>query len=184
MPNYRRPKIPGGTYFITQVTYQRQPWLCDNLARYALRKAIIQVRQKHPFKIDAFVLLPNHFHCLLTLPPNEPDLSIRIRLIKTYVTRYYGHRLSRQLNRSQSRRKRKERDLWQRRFWEHLIRDETDFSKHCDYIHHNPVHHCLCSAPVDWQFSSIHRFIAKGLYPKNWGDVDINASFSKGFHDI
>lgn len=89
IPNYQRPQIPGSTYFVTQVTYQCQPWLCSELARHALRTAITQTRQKHPFQIDAFVLLPNHFHCLLTLPPDEHNLSKRIRLVKTYVTRHY-----------------------------------------------------------------------------------------------
>jgi len=90
MPNYRRPGIAGGTYFITQVTYQRQPWLCREMGRHALRTAINQVRETRPFAIDAFVLLPDHFHCLWTLPQNDSDLSTRLRLIKTYVTRHYG----------------------------------------------------------------------------------------------
>ncbi|WP_346293823.1 REP-associated tyrosine transposase [Sphaerothrix gracilis] len=173
MPDYRRPGIAGGTYFITQVTYQRQPWLCREIGRHALRTAINQVRETRPFAIDAFVLLPEHFHCLWTLPQNDSDLSTRLRLIKTYVTRHYGTQLKLDMNVSDSRRKRKERNLWQRRFWEHLIRDETDFAQHCDYIHYNPVHDQLCQVPTEWQFSSVHRLIIEGIYPPNWGECPV-----------
>ena len=169
MSNYRRPHLSGGTYFITQVTYQRVPWLCSNIGRKALREAIEKVREKHPFTIEAFVLLPDHFHCLLTLPHDDSDFSVRLRLIKTYVTKYYGQQLGIKIGISQSRQKRKESNLWQRRFWEHLIRNEQDFASHCDYIHHNPVHHKLCENPTDWEYSTIHRFIALGIYYSDWG---------------
>ena len=171
MPNYRRPQIPGGTYFITQVTDQREPWLCSDVGRRALREAIVKVRERYPFVIDAFVLLPEHFHCLLTLPPDDHDFSVRLRLIKTYVTKHDGQAL--QINRpvSRSRQKRGERHLWQRRFWEHWIQDERDFAMHCDYIHMNPVHHGLCEMPQAWQFSSIHRFMAQNIYAPDWGEV-------------
>jgi putative transposase len=111
---------------------------------HALGTAINQVRRKYPFTIDAFVLLPDHFHCLWTLPQNDHDLSTRLRLIKTYVTRHYAVDLGLTLAISTSRTKRKEQNLWQRRFWNHVIRDETDFAQHCDYIHYNPVRHQLC----------------------------------------
>ncbi|NEP56613.1 MAG: transposase [Symploca sp. SIO2G7] len=169
MPNYRRAKFPGGTYFLTQVTHERQPWLISAIGREALRTAIVQVRQKYPFTIDAFVLLPEHFHCLWTLPEGDNDFSTRLRLIKTVVTKKFGQQLSIKAQLSVSRQKRKEGNLWQRRFWEHLIRDEEDFIKHCDYIHYNPVKHKLCLTPQDWQFSSIHRLTAQGIYPPNWG---------------
>ena len=94
------------------------------MGRKALREVINKVREKYSFSIDAFVLLPNHFHCLWTLPPDDRDLSVRLRLIKTYVTKHYGKQLGIARNISISRQKRKESNLWQRRFWEHLIRDE------------------------------------------------------------
>ena len=169
MPNYRRANLSGATYFIRQVTYQREPWLCREVGRKALRGAIEKVQEKYPFSIDAFVLLPDHFHCLWTLPEGDGDLSTRLRLIKTFVTKHYGEQLGIARDISASRQKRKERNLWQRRFWEHLIRDERDFAQHCDYIHYNPVRHGLCKTPQDWQFSSIHRFIAQEIYPPNWG---------------
>ncbi|GCA74135.1 REP-associated tyrosine transposase [Microcystis aeruginosa NIES-2520] len=93
MPNYRRPNVSGGTYFITQVTYQRQPCLCSEIGRKSLREALQKVREKHPFLIDAFVLLPEHFHFLLTLPPEDKDFSVRLRLIKSYVTKHYAEQL-------------------------------------------------------------------------------------------
>jgi len=169
MPNYRRPHIYGGTYFITQVTYQRQPWLCSDIGRVALRTALEHVRQTYPFSIDAFVLLPDHFHCLWTLPQADSNLSMRMLLIKRFVTKYYGEQLRLNVSISRSREKRKERNLWQRRFWEHLIRDEVDFANHCDYIHYNPVRHNLCESPPQWAFSSIHRFIQQKIYPLDWG---------------
>ena len=184
MPNYRRSTIAGGTYFITQITYQRQPWLCNDLARHALRTAINRIRETRPFLINAFVLLPDHFHSLWTLPPDDHDLSTRLRLVKTYVTRHYGNDLQPNLELSPSRMKRKERNLWQRRFWEHLIRDETDFARHCDYIHYNPVRHHLCQTPTDWQFLSLHRFIEQGIYPPNWGDAPISPILDGVLYDI
>ncbi len=169
MSNYRRPHVAGGTYFITQVTYQRQPWLCSEVARTALRAAIESVRQHYPFSIDAFVLLHDHFHCIWTLPPGDSDYSTRLRLIKGLVTKQCGNQLALPLVVSASRQKRRESNLWQRRFWEHLIRDEEDFARHCDYIHYNPVAHGLCRVPQEWQFSSLHRLMAMGVYEANWG---------------
>lgn len=132
MSNYRRPHVTGGTYFITQITYQRQPWLCSDTGRNALHTAINHVRQKYPFSIDAFVLLSDHFHCLWTLPEGDSSRSVRMLLIKRFVTKYYGEQLGLEISISESRAKRKERNLWQRRFWEHLIRNEVDYANHCD----------------------------------------------------
>ena len=169
MSQYRRLFVPGGTYFFTQVTHQRYPWLCQKLARQTLRQAIKRVQTKYPFTIDAFVLLPDHFHCLWTLPPGDRDFTTRMRLIKTFVTKRCSTQLNLPTSISNSRSKRKESNLWQRRFWEHLIRDESDFNRHCDYIHYNPVKHGLCSSAKDWQYSSFHRFVAAEIYPLDWG---------------
>lgn len=169
MTNYRRSKIEGGTYFFTQVTHQRQPWLCTDTARPLLRAAFLKVREKYPFAIDAIVLLPDHLHCIWTLPPKDSDYATRWRLIKSDVTRQGASQLKLQTNRSESRKKRGERNLWQRRFWEHLIRDDTDFEQHCDYIHYNPVKHGLCHRAAEWQYSSFHRYVAQGVYSIDWG---------------
>jgi REP element-mobilizing transposase RayT len=112
MSNYRRLYVNGGTYFITQVTYQREPWLCSEIGRLALREAIQHVRQQYPFEIDAIVLLPDHFHALLTLPADDSNFSLRMRLIKRYVTKYYGEKLEIDIGISASRIARKEHNLW------------------------------------------------------------------------
>ncbi|MFB2891345.1 transposase [Aerosakkonemataceae cyanobacterium BLCC-F50] len=169
MPNYRRLFVPGGTYFFTIVTYQRYPWLCSDIGRTALRNAFIYVKQRYPFSIEAIVLLPEHFHCILSLPEGDKDYANRWRLIKRFVTKRYANQLGIDLEISQSREKRHESNLWQRRYWEHLIRDETDFANHCNYIHYNPVKHGLCNSAQDWEFSSYHRFVSQGIYPKDWG---------------
>lgn len=158
MSNYRRAKVEGGTYFITQVTYGRKPWLCDELPRQILRQAIQSVRKDYPFSIDGFVLLPDHFHLLMTLPEGDRHFSERMRRIKTFVTRKIGHLAQFQDEPTLSREKRGEKYIWQRRFWEHCIRDEQDFENHLQYIHYNPVKHKLCDRPEDWQFSTIHRY--------------------------
>jgi putative transposase len=170
MGNYRREYWRGGVYFLTQVTYGRQQWLCDDLARSALRAAIEKVRRKYPFTIEAFVLLPDHFHCVWRLPEDDGDFSVRMRLIKSNVTRSIGDRLNLEGG-SASRERRRERNLWQRRFWEHRVRDEAEFAAFCDYIHINPVKHGLCKSPMDWPWSSVHRFVRNGIYPPDWGQI-------------
>ncbi|MEH2412989.1 REP-associated tyrosine transposase [Nostoc sp.] len=169
MTNYRKSRIEGGTYFFTQVTHQRQPWLCTDVARPLLRSAFLKVREKYPFAIDAIVLLPDHIHCIWTLPPNDSDYATRWRLIKSDVTKQGASKLQLLANRSESRQKRRESNLWQRRFWEHWIRDDADFARHCDYIHYNPVQHGLCQRAMDWKYSSFHRYVAQGIYSVDWG---------------
>ena len=168
MPDYRRRWIAGGTFFFTLVTYDRRPWLCDDWARTALRLAIARVRKRHPFEVNAWVLLPDHLHCIWTLPHRDQDYATRWRLIKMLVTKSSGTGPS-DRNLPASRCKRQERGLWQRRFWEHAIRDERDFAAHADYIHYNPVRHGLCAAPGDWPYSTFRRAVEAGWYPVHWG---------------
>lgn len=175
MTNYRRRKIEGGTYFFTQVTHKRQPWLCSDVIRPLLRSAFFKVRENHPFTIDAIVLLPDHMHCIWTLPSNDQDYGTRWRLIKSNVTRQAASQLQLQTDRSESRQKRKESNLWQRRFWEHSIRDDDDFARHFDYIHYNPVRHGLCQQAADWPYSSFHRYVMQGVYSVDWG-VETNST--------
>jgi putative transposase len=157
MSNYRRWTAPGRTYFFTVVTYQRIPWLCEDIARKALREGIQTVQDHHPFGIDAMVLLPDHLHCLWTLPEGDADYAMRWRLIKSFVTRCCAEGLALDADIRPSRRRRGEHNLWQRRFWEHLVRDRAEFDRYVDYIHHNPVKHGLCAAREEWPFSTIHR---------------------------
>jgi putative transposase len=173
MPNYRRLRTPGATYFFTVVTYARRRILCESFARQALRAAINEVRDQHPFRVEAWVLLPDHLHCVWRLPVGDDDYSKRWGLIKagfTKTVRQTGWVFGSGPGFPASRARNREASTWQRRFWEHQIRDEEDFRRHCDYIHYNPVKHGLVDDPKKWQCSTIHQFIQKGLYEDNWGD--------------
>jgi len=154
MSNYHRPRIPGATVFFTVALAQRgSALLVDEIDR--LRYAVATTQRARPFTIDAFVVLPDHLHCLLTLPDRDTDYSTRWRLIKTRFSMGLprGH-----LRRSQ--RARNERGIWQRRFWEHHIRDDADYRWHLKYCWNNPVKHALVAQPHEWPFSSIHRDMA------------------------
>jgi putative transposase len=159
MPEYRRLYRPGGSYFFTHVTYRRYPWLCSDIGRRALREALITVRRKYPFAIDAFVLLPDHFHCIWTMPEGDTDFPKRWRLIKLMVTKAASQELALPLQKGRSGTLRREGNLWQRRYWEHCIRDEEDFARCFHYIHKNPVKYGLVERSTDWPFSSIHRYL-------------------------
>jgi len=120
-----------------------------------LRDALRNVMAKYPFVIDAFVVLPDHLHCLWVLPLDDADFSTRWRLIKSHVTRRI-----------------EDRPVWQNHYWEHLIRDDRDYRHHMDYIHYNPVKHGLVGRPADWPYSSFRRCVARGIYTENWGDSE------------
>lgn len=168
MSRYRRDYTPGATYFFTVVTYRRQMFLCDQDVRAALRLAIEKIRKKRPFVIDAWVLLPDHLHCVWTLPPGDANHSTRWQLIKRTVTKACDPRLHRAEWLTASKEKHQESTLWQRQHWEHRIRDDRDFANHCDYIHYNPVRHGWVQHPLDWPYSSFHRFVQLGIYTPNW----------------
>ncbi|MEQ9354581.1 REP-associated tyrosine transposase [Coleofasciculus chthonoplastes] len=169
---YRRAKTPGATYFFTVVTYQRQTIFDDGEMVELLRQCFRVVKQRHPFVIEAMVVLREHLHCIWTLPDNDANFSMRWRLIKTEFSRRCRDSYKRPQEASRVRKG--EQPVWQRRFWEHQIRDERDFQHHVDYIHFNPVHHGLVTAPKDWDYSSFHRYVRDGCYPIDWGaDGDI-----------
>ena len=172
MPNYRRAKTKGGTYFLTVVTYRRQRFLCDKNVRDALRNGIQNTRTTHPFKIDGWVLLPDHLHCIWTLPPNDAAFGIRWTMIKQFVTRQCSPDLHRDDWMNESKRRRKESTIWQRRFWEHQIRNDQDYEKHMDYMHYNPVKHGYVKNVMDWPYSTFHRYVCKGVYAEDWGAED------------
>jgi putative transposase len=169
MSRYRRARTPGASYFFTVVSYRRQPILCHAAVRKALRNAIEQVRQSRPFIIDAWVLLPEHLHCIWTLPPGDADYSTRWSMIKRRVSLASSEKYKRAEWLVASKAKHRESTLWQRRFWEHQIRDEEDFTRHMDYLHYNPVKHGLCNHAAEWPHSTFHRFVAKGVYSADWG---------------
>ncbi len=182
MPNYRRAKTQGGTYFFTVVTHQRQPILCNKDFRHALRQAIETTRITQPFDIDAWVLLPDHLHCIWTLPAKDANFSARWSMIKRLVTKQCGKSYFQEQLYNASRRKRRESTLWQRRFWEHLIRDEDDYQRYMDYLHYNPVKHGTITKLKDWPYSSFHRYVKQGVYVKSWGDmlvVDTDGNFGE-----
>ncbi len=147
MPDYRRAYVKGGTFFFTVVTYGRFPLFQQESAVNLLRACFRQTMVTHPFDIDAWVILPEHLHTIWTLPENDSDFSVRWKNIKASFSRQYKGYVAG--NASQSMLKKGERGIWQRRFWEHTIRDEADYEKHCDYIHYNPVKHGLVSTPSD-----------------------------------
>ena len=166
MSNYRRARDAGACYFFTVVTHQRQPALTQPRLREALRLAIERVRQGHPFSIHGWVLLPDHLHCLWQLPEGDADFSLRWSMIKRLTSQAVSE-LSGSI--SLSRNLRRESGLWQRRFWEHRIRDERDYRQHLDYLHWNPVRHTLVERVADWPWSSYHRLVREGVYPADWG---------------
>lgn len=163
MPNYRRWRHPGGTYFFTVNLADR---LSDLLVKEIdpFRAVVQNVRRDHPFDIVAAVVLPDHLHMLWSLPPDDAEFSKRWSLIKAGFSRG----VPKNDRRSVSRARKGERGVWQRRFYEHLCRDEDDIRAHIDYIHFNPVKHGLVKRPADWPHSSIHRFIRRGQLPADW----------------
>lgn len=180
MPDYRRAYVPGGTYFFTVNTYGRGAFLLDEPVRRALREGIRCARDELPFAIEAWVLLPDHLHCIWTLPPGDADFSKRWAIIKRTVSKRCGDRIEPVVPMSESRRQRKEAAIWQRRFWEHQIRDERDFAIHVDYIHYNPVKHRYATKVRDWTYSTFHRYVKTGIYTNDWGGND-KSSEGEGF---
>ena len=126
------------------------------------------MKQQRPFDINAAVVLPDHLHCIWTLPPGDNDYSIRWNLLKAHFSRSIdkGERVS------ASRISKRARGIWQRRFWAHLIIDERDFNQHIDYIHWNPVKHRWAKQVADWPHSSFHGYLKRGIYPLDWGGAD------------
>jgi putative transposase len=163
MPDYRRNRLPGGTYFFTVNMLDRRSDLLVTQID-ALRAAVRQALARPPFQIDDWVVLPDHMHCLWTLPENDADFSGRWRAIKTS----FSKSLPAIANRSGENLHKGERGIWQRRFWEHTIRDDRDYAVHMDYIHFNPVKHRLVERAADWPFSSFRRCVAAGLYAADW----------------
>jgi putative transposase len=159
MSDYRRCYFPGGCYFFTVVTSRRPPLFGRPERVELLREAIRDVKRRRPFEIQAMVVLPDHLHAVWQIPGGDADFSRRWRDIKHHVS----SRIDAPVNR------RGEKEIWQRRFWEHAIRDEDDWRRHIDYIHYNPVKHGLARAAREWPYSSFPRVVAEGWYPPEWG---------------
>ncbi len=162
MVYYRRNRVPGGTYFFTVTLADRcSRTLVEHIDE--LRASFRAIRHERPFQIEAIVVLPDHLHTVWTLPENDTDYSSRWRAIKSRFTR----RIRTQGVPLQANSK-GEYALWQRRYWEHTIRDEDDLKKHVDYIHYNPVKHGLVSRVTNWPYSSFHHYVRRGWLPRDW----------------
>jgi putative transposase len=176
MTDYRRNFIAGGCFFFTVNLADRRLRL---LTEYIdeLLAAFRETRQNHLFTTEAMVVLPDHLHVVWTLPEGDADFATRWRLIKSTSSRNLpaGEQVS------SSRAAKGERGIWQRRYWEHTIRDENDFARHIDYIHINPVKHRLVTRVKDWPYSSFHRMVKLGIYPEDWaGDcADTSGDFGE-----
>ena len=191
MTNYRRNFVRGGSYFFTvNLADRRLPLLTKHVD--LLRAVFRDTRARHPFTIEAIVVLPDHLHAIWTLPEDDADFATRWRLIKSTFSRalpeneivrwvesseiHHGD-MPRSERISRSRASKGERGIWQRRYWEHTLRDETDFARHVDYIHFNPVKHGHAGRVEDWPHSSFHRMVRLGVYPQDWaGNMWIEGS--------
>ena len=167
MVQYRRNFLPGGTYFFTQALHNRKAnYLTDHID--LLRISIKKVQQKMPFSIIAIVILPEHLHTIWKLPTDDSNYAGRWRLIKSY----FSQSLMKQ-NVVLLKNSRGEYNLWQKRYWEHTIKDDEDLEAHINYIHYNPVKHKLTTQPIDWLYSSFHLYVRKNLLPAHWGSTDV-----------
>jgi putative transposase len=164
MTSYRRSRLPGGTFFFTvALANRRSTLLVDEIAH--LRHAVGYVRNHHPFEIVAWVVMPDHLHAVWSLPQNDDDYAMRWRQIKAAFSRRIGF----DEERSASRARAGERGIWQRRYWEHTIRDDLDLARHVDYVHYNPVKHGHVTRVRDWPYSTFHRYVREGIYAMDWG---------------
>jgi putative transposase len=169
MPEYRRYYVPGGTYFFTVVTHARRRFLTEQLSRDCLRSAMKAEFAIRPVEVVAIVLLPDHLHTVWTLPAGDDNYSLRWKQIKEQFTLAFLAGGGREGPMTRSRIKKRERAVWQRRFWEHLVRDEDDLKGILDYIHWNPVKHGVTNSPAEYPWSSFRRWVASGDYPLDWG---------------
>ena len=164
MPYYRRAIIPGGMFFFTVAIANRSD---DLLVREVdrLRRIYRSVQEHHPFETIAICILPDHLHAIWSLPESNADFPLRWNLIKSGFSRGVNVSAPRSVRHIVKR----EKGIWQRRYWEHAIRDDLDLARHVDYIHFNPVKHGLATRVRDWPHSSFHRYVARGELPEDWG---------------
>ncbi|MDU8943456.1 REP-associated tyrosine transposase [Ovoidimarina sediminis] len=177
MTDYRRARIPGGAYFFTVALEDRsQTTLVDHVD--ALRAVYAQTKAERPFRCDAFVVLPDHLHAVWTLPEGDADFSMRWRIIKARFSQAVSRRVG-GFHRSASKRRKGELGIWQRRFWEHCIRDEADHQAHVRYCWLNPVKHGHAARAAEWPYSSIHRDIRAGRVDPEWTDLLAEGAFGE-----
>jgi putative transposase len=171
MPLYRRYRVPGSTVFLTLVSYRRRPLFNSDHTIQLLRNALRETIDRWPFTIDAAVILPDHAHFLWTLPDGDVNYSQRIAFMKLRFTQLCPLDMRSVMPENSSRLRRREATIWQRRFYEHTIRDNDDFKVHLEYIHNNAVKHGYASCPHLWPYSSFHKWVKLGEYTRDWGCV-------------
>jgi len=170
MVTYRRADIPGGTYFFTVVTHKRRKIFASSEARTFLREAIVEVRQHSPFRYSMpRVLLPERSSLYLDITARDYEFFQTVGRIKAGFSKRAKGLLHDEALLTKSRMNKRESTIWQRRFWEHAICDEADLRSHMDYIHYNPVKHGLVEQVCDWPYSTFHRLVVEGTYPRHWG---------------
>ncbi|MBR9801141.1 transposase [bacterium] len=169
MPNYRRARVPGACYFFTVVTYRRSSVFESRDAQSLLGNVIRECRERWPFVVNAMVLLPDHLHAMWTLPRGDDRYSARWGYIKKQFTSRYLAETGVEQGVSAAEQKERRRGVWQPRFWEHTIQSESDFERHFDYLHYNPVKHQYVQCPHEWSASSFHRWVNAGVYSRDWG---------------
>jgi putative transposase len=174
MPNYKRIFFNGYSYFLTIKTYQNNPILIDNIE--LLRKSFKEAKSKYSFKIEAIVILPDHIHTIIS-PEKAEDYPHIVRTIKTYFSRHLDPKYYAHLFQSQSQKDNRYKPVWQRRYYEHTIRDEKDFNIRMDYIHFNPVKHSLVERAKDWEFSSFQKYVKLGHYDQEWYNISDDFDF-------
>jgi len=176
MSQYRRARDQGSVFFFTVVLAERPSnLLVDQIDR--LRQVYRTIQRHRPFETIAICVLPDHLHALWALPDGDADFSSRWNLIKGGFSRGLDPAQAR----SASKVAKREKGIWQRRYWEHAIRDDSDFERHVDYIHFNPVKHGHVARVSDWPHSSFHRYVERGLLAADWGgDMrDLPGSFGE-----
>jgi putative transposase len=174
MVQYRRNYQTDGLYFFTVTLKNRSATLLTDYINL-LKQAFQRVKKEHPYKIKAIVVLPDHLHTIWEMCGIDQNYSLRWRKIKSYFTRsLYKIGVVTEKN------KRGGFNVWQSRFWEHTIRDESDFENHVNYIHYNPVKHELVTSVKDWPYSSFHRYVKQKIFDQNWGDTYENSNGSYG----
>jgi REP-associated tyrosine transposase len=176
MQRCRRYYLNGGVYFFTVVTEKRRRFLCEDWSREILRDAVIRARRNRDFKILGWCLLPDHFHCVIELPTESSDFSMIMGQIKRTYSLVAKPRLIGSVKPNSSQKKKREVGIWQRRFYEHAIRDDRDLSNHIEYIHWNPVKHGYTGHPRDWPYSTYHRYQKQGFYSGNEPEFDHKAN--------
>jgi putative transposase len=181
MPDYRRVKIQGGTYFFTIVTHQRKQLFLHAKAPDLFLESLNHVNKFHPFSSLAYCILPDHIHLLWKMPVNDAEYSTRISEIKKKFSKYFIAEYGTSNFINQSQKNRGETGIWQRRFWEHYIRDEEDLERHINYIHYNPVKHGLVDQVNEWSASSFFDYVEQGYYTYDWGQGGLQKTDSHSF---